>query len=62
MFVQTLEERRRCSDVSDRVRVEDDHIVKVGRHLFQALYNLTDNLDGPPGRRAATLGHDEPLI
>ena len=48
--------------MSSRVGVEDDHIVEVGRHLFQALDNVVDNLDDPPGRSAAALGHGEPLI
>ena len=48
--------------MSRRVGVEDDHIVEVGRHLFQALDNLVDNLDEPPGRSAAALGHGYPRI
>ena len=49
MLAQTLEERTHGLDVSRRVGVEDDHIVEVGRHLFQALYDLLQNLDEPPG-------------
>ena len=45
MLAQALEERQHGVDVSHRVVVEDDHIVEVGRHLFQALYNLVDYLD-----------------
>ena len=49
MFAQALEEHSHGLDVSRRVGVGDDHIVEVGRHLFQALYDLVDNLDQPPG-------------
>ena len=44
-----LEERTHRLDVGRRVGVEDDYIVEVGGHLFQALYNLVDSLDEPPG-------------
>ena len=36
-------------DVSRWVGVEENHIVEVGRHLFQAIDNLVDILDEPPG-------------
>ena len=61
MLSQALEERTYGLDVSRRVGFEDDHIVEIGRHLFQALYDLVDNLDEPPGLSTAALGHDEPL-
>ena len=48
MLAQALEERTHGLDVGRRVGVEDDHIVEVGGHLFQAFYNLVDNLDEPP--------------
>ena len=47
--MQALEERSHGLDVSRRVGAEDDHIVEVGHHLFQALYDLVGNLDEPPG-------------
>ena len=62
MLAQPLEERPHCLGVIRRVGVEDDDIVEVSRHLFQALYSLVDYLDEPPGRSAAALGHYEPLI
>ena len=62
MLVHALEECPHCLDLNSRVGVEDDHIVEAGCHLIQALYNVVDNLDQPPGRRAASLGHDVPLI
>ena len=62
MLSQALEERPRCLDVSRRVGVEDDHIVEVGRHLFQALNNLVRHLDEPPGPSVAAVGHGEPFI
>ena len=46
-------------DVSLGVGVEYDHIVEVGCHLLQALDNLVDNLDAPPGRSTAALWYDE---
>ena len=49
MHAQALEERTYRLDVSRRVRVEDDQVVEAGHHLFQALHNLVDNLDEPPG-------------
>ena len=49
VLAQALEERTHGLDVSRRVGVEDDHIVEVSLHLFQALYDLVDNLDEPPG-------------
>ena len=49
MLAQALEERTRGLDVGRLVGVKDDHIVKVSGLLFQALYNLVDNLDEPPG-------------
>ena len=61
MLVQTTKESTHCLDVSRRVGIEDNHIVEVGRHLFQALHNLVYNLE-PPGRSAAALGRDEPLL
>ena len=45
LLAQALEERSHSLDVSRRVGVEDDHIVEVGYHQFQALDNLVDNLD-----------------
>ena len=47
--------------MSYRVGLDDDNI-KVGRYLFQTFDYLVDNLDEPPGRSTAALGHDEPLI
>ena len=61
-LAQVLEERTRCLDVSRRVGAEDDHIFQVGRYLSLALDNLFDNLDEPPGRSTAALGHDVPFI
>ena len=58
ILAQTLEERPHCLDVIRRVGVEHDRIVEVGRQLFQALFDLVDNLDEPPGRSTAALGHD----
>ena len=49
MLAQALEKRPLCLDTSRRVGVEDDHIVEVSLHLFQALCNLVDDLDEPPG-------------
>ena len=62
MLAQALEERLHCLDVSRRVGVENDHIVEVGHHLEQALCNFVNDFDELPGRSAAALGHDEPLI
>ena len=61
MLAQALEEHPHCLDVNRRVGVADDHIVEVGCHLFQALYNLVQNPDDTPARSAAALWHDEPL-
>ena len=49
ILAQALEERPHAIDVSRPVGVEYDHIVEVGHHLFQALYNLVGILDKPPG-------------
>ena len=61
MLAQAFEERPHCLDVSCWVGPEDYHIVEVGCHLFQALYNLVQNPDDTPARSAAALWHDEPL-
>ena len=45
-----------------RVGTEDDDIVEVSCHLFQALDYLIDDLDEPPKRGAAALRQNEPLI
>ena len=62
MRAQALKERSHCLDVSVRVGVEDHHTAEVGHHLFQALCNVVDYLDEPPGRGAAALRHDQLLI
>ena len=47
--------------VSRGVGVEDDDVVEVGGDAFEVFDDLADDLDEPPGRRVATLRHDEPL-
>ena len=42
---EALEERPHGLEKSRRVEVEDDYIVEVGRHLFQALCDPVDNLE-----------------
>ena len=49
MLAQALEERSHCLDVSCRIGVENDHTVEVGRHQFQVLSNLVDNLTNHSG-------------
>ena len=49
MLAQALEERTHGLDVGRRVGVENDPMVMVGHHLFQALYDLVDNLTNHPG-------------
>ena len=48
MLALALEERTHGLDVSRRVGAEDDFIAEVGRHPFQALSDLVDNLDESP--------------
>ena len=49
VLAQELVERVRGLDVSRRIGVEDDHIVEMGCHLFQARYGRVDNFDKPRG-------------
>ena len=43
-------------------RVEDDHIIEVGRHLCQIFNDFVNHFDEPAGRSTAALGHDQPLV
>ena len=49
MLSQALQERTCCRNVSRRVGIQDDHIVEIGRHLFQALDKFVDTLTNHPG-------------
>ena len=49
-------------DVGRRMRVENDHIIEVGRHLCQTFDDFVNHFDEPAGRSTAALGHDEPLV
>lgn len=45
MLAPPLEEGTYRLDVGGRIRVENENIVEVGCHLFQALDILVDNID-----------------
>ena len=45
-----------------RIRIENDHIVEVGRHLRQLFNDFVNHLNEPAARSTAALGHDEPLV
>ena len=45
-----------------RIRVEDDHIIEVGRHLCQTFNGLVNHSDEPARPSTPGLGHDEPLV
>ena len=63
VFAQTSEKGAHYLDVSYRIRVEDDHIIEVSRHLCQTFDDFVNRFDEPARRRStAPLGHDEPLV
>ena len=62
MLLKAFEEGANRPNMRYRVGIEHDDIVEVSYHLFQALGHLIDDLDEPPGRGAAALKHNEPLI
>ena len=49
-------------DVGRRIRVEDHHIIEVGRHLCQTFNDFVNHFDEPAGRSITALGHEEPLV
>ena len=51
VFAQAFEEGSYRLDVGRRIRVENDHIIEVGRHLCQTCYNFVNHIDEPAGRK-----------
>ena len=49
-------------DVGRRIRVEQYHIIEVGRHLCQTFNAFVNHFREPAERRTAALGYDEPLV
>ena len=58
---EAFEEGADVIDMNRRVGVEDDDVVEVGGDAIEVCEDLVDDLDKPPRRGVAALGHDEPL-
>ena len=61
VFPQLFEQSRIGEDVSGGIRIEHDNVIEVGGHVGKAFDDFVDHLDEPSRRRAAPLGHDQPL-